>query len=220
MNERILRNERDMNIYVVRHGETLWNKEEVFRGRKDVPLNDAGELQAQKVGRYFADVRVNALVSSPLQRAVQTVQPISATTGIPFDVVEAFTDIDFGIWEGMPLLEVQRRYPVDFDTWKTSPQKFRVENGEDLRTVRRRVSAGLARLFGDGGTVVIVTHRVICKIIVLSCLAISNEHFWDMKYDPASVTLLQGEPEKLVLTFSNDTCHLREAGGATSYIDF
>ncbi len=61
-----------MEIYLVRHGETQWNKEEVFRGRKDIPLNEAGRKQAAQAGAYFAGIPVKRIVSSPLARSVET----------------------------------------------------------------------------------------------------------------------------------------------------
>jgi broad specificity phosphatase PhoE len=65
-----------MNIYVVRHGETEWNKEEVFRGRMDIPLNDNGRRQAERVGAYFTDRPASRILSSPLARARQTGEAI------------------------------------------------------------------------------------------------------------------------------------------------
>jgi phosphoserine phosphatase len=209
-----------MRIYVVRHGETQWNKEEVFRGRKDIPLNETGERQAAQVGAYFAGVPVNCIASSPLQRAVQTAQAICARTGMHLDMMDEFTDINFGVWEGLRLREVEERCPVDFDTWKTSPERFQVEGGESLDTVRRRVLQGLEKTAIGEATVVVVTHRVICKMIVLAGLNIGNDHFWDMKYDPASITLLEGRSGGFVLSFSNQTCHLERSLSSTIYRDF
>jgi phosphoserine phosphatase len=210
-----------MNIYVVRHGETLWNKEEVFRGRKDIPLNETGKKQAEKVGACFTGVSPSRIISSPLRRAVETAEAISRTTGVLVETMEEFTDINFGTWEGLSLLEVGERYPVDLSMWKTSPQKFRINGGETLAMVRERISGGLAKLTTAGeGAAAVVTHRVICKMIVLSCLDIGDEHFWDMKYDPASVTLLDKQHGKFTLLFSNDTCHLKETGPGSAYRDF
>ena len=210
-----------MNIYMVRHGETLWNKEKVFRGRKDIPLNETGEKQAETVGTYFAGISLSRIVSSPLRRAVQTAGAISSTTSVAVETMEEFTDINFGIWEGLPLREVEKRYPVDFGLWRTSPEKLRIETGETLVMVRDRVSAGLAKIAcGQEAAVVIVTHRVICKILVLHALNMGNEHFWGMKYDPASITLLERKDNQFVLVFSNDTCHQRNDLPATGYRDF
>jgi broad specificity phosphatase PhoE len=210
-----------MKIYLVRHGETLWNKEEVFRGRKDIPLNETGRIQAQKVGAYFAGNPLGRIVSSPLQRAVQTAQAIGETTGIPVETTEELTDINFGVWEGLSLRDVEEQYPIEFDLWKRSPEKLQVSGGETLAMVRGRASGTLARLasFGEG-PIVLVTHRVICKMIVLSCLNMGDEHFWDLKYDPASVTLLERQHGSFTLVFSNDTCHLKELLSGTGYRDF
>jgi broad specificity phosphatase PhoE len=198
-----------MKIYIVRHGETQWNKEEVFRGRKDISLNETGKKQAERVGLYFSYRHINRIVSSPLARARQTAEAISNIISIAIETMEELTDFNFGIWEGLPLREVEKRFPADFAIWKTSPEKLRIENGDTLAMVRNRISAGLANITsGQEGAVVIVTHRVICKIIVLYALGIGNEHFWDMKYDPGSITLLDRENDKYTLIFSNDTCHL------------
>jgi phosphoserine phosphatase len=208
-------------IYIVRHGETQWNKEEIFRGRKDIPLNEMGQKQAEMVGLCFRDKGINRIVSSPLTRAVQTAEAISRTTGVAVESTEKFTDINFGAWEGLPLREVEERYPADFAVWKTSPENLIIENGETLEMVRKRISEGLVGIVSaKEGTIVIVTHRVICKLIVLDCLKIDNEHFWDMKYDPASITLMEQSNNQFTLTFGNDTCHLREGAPASGYRDF
>jgi len=209
-----------MRIYIVRHGETQWNKEEVFRGRKDVPLNGTGKRQARMAGAYFADIPLDRVLSSPLQRAMETAEPMCAATGAAVETLDELIDMDFGVWEGLPLKEVEERYPAGFDLWKRSPQKLRIKRGETLAGVRRRVSAGLAKAATpEEGTIAIVTHRVICKVLVLLLLGMGNEHFWHLKYDPGSITLLE-KARANTLVFSNDTCHLREVSPGTIYRDF
>jgi broad specificity phosphatase PhoE len=206
-----------MKIYVVRHGETQWNREEVFRGTKDMPLNDNGKQQAQRVGDYFSKKHIDRIISSPLCRAIQTAESVSGATGIKIEIVKEFKDINFGIWEGLALREVEERFPLDFGIWKASPEKLRIERGETLAVVRARISAGLANISCDSeDTAVIVTHRVICKILVLYALGLGNDHFWDMKYDPGSISLLEYNNGRYTLILSNDTCHLDE----NIYLDF
>jgi broad specificity phosphatase PhoE len=84
--------------------------------------------------------------------------------------MEELTDINFGIWEGLSLKQVEERYPADFAMWRTSPEKLRIADGETLAEVRERISRGLTRPAGRADAAVIVTHRVICKILVLSLL--------------------------------------------------
>jgi broad specificity phosphatase PhoE len=65
------------SIYLVRHGQTAWNKEEIFRGRTDVPLDETGLKQAELAGQYFKSMEIHAIYSSPLSRAWQTAQKIA-----------------------------------------------------------------------------------------------------------------------------------------------
>jgi len=204
-------------IYIVRHGETQWNRGEVFRGRKDIPLNETGKQQAERVGRYFSHRSVNRIVSSPLARASQTAEAVYNTTGIAIEIMDEFTDMNFGIWEGLKLPEVEKDFPADFALWKTSPERLRIEGGETLAMVRDRILAGLVNIAsGYEDAIVIVTHRVICKILVLHALGIGNEHFWDMKFDPGSITLIELKDNRYTLIFGNDTCHLDNH----AYLDF
>ena len=65
------------SIYLVRHGQTAWNKEEIFRGRTDIPLDETGLRQAELAGQYFKDLKVHGIYSSPLTRAWQTAERIA-----------------------------------------------------------------------------------------------------------------------------------------------
>lgn len=208
-------------MYILRHGETQWNKEEIFRGTKDIPLNEKGLNQAELAGLYFKDRGINRIFSSPLKRAFQTAQAVSKATGIEIEVIDEFTDINFGIWEGLTVEEVKKIYASDFDLWRRSPERLCVDGGETLDMVRDRISKGIKTInTRDDESILIVTHRVICKVIVLYLLNIGNEHFWDMKFDPTSITLLERDGGRFVLKFSNDTCHLQKKLGAHDYIDF
>jgi phosphoserine phosphatase len=209
-----------MKIYVVRHGETTWNKEEVFRGRKDIPLNDTGLRQAERTGRFFADKGVSAVYSSPLARARQTASKIGEASGVPVNVDDAFIDMDFGPWEGLSLAAVQQRFPQLLDTWRKYPHRFRVQGAETLARVRKRVRSGLQEAIADGPVVVIVTHRVICKLLALHFLGVSNRFFWKVKCDPASITLAEQTGDEITLSMVNQTLHLQDITACPEYGDF
>ncbi len=210
-----------MQIYVIRHGETEWNKEEIFRGRRDIPLNEAGKNQAERAGIFFKDKPIRRIVSSPLARALQTAESISKSTGVAVEAMEEFTDINFGTWEGLPLREVEERYPSDLRLWRESPEKLWIEGGESLAAVRERISEGFGKIASaEEDTIVVVTHRVVCKLIALCFLRIEDEHFWDIKFDPGSITLLEGKKGRFTLVFSNDRCHLRGQLLEKEYRDF
>ena len=209
-----------MKIYVVRHGETTWNKEEVFRGRKDIPLNDTGLRQAERTGAFFADKGISAIYSSPLARARQTASKISEASRVPVKVDDAFIDMDFGPWEGLSLAAVQQRFPQPLDTWRKYPHRFRIQGAETLAQVRKRVRKGLQEAMADGPVVVIVTHRVICKLLALHFLGVSNRFFWKVKCDPASITLAEQTGDEITLSMVNQTLHLQDFTGYREYSDF
>jgi phosphoserine phosphatase len=210
-----------MQLYVVRHGETAWNKEEVFRGRKDVPLNETGKKQAQLTGQYFLNKGIARIFSSPLRRAMETAEGISKATKIPIEVMEGLNDMNFGAWEGLSLREVDKLYPEELKIWQQSPHKFHARDGESIGDVRRRVTKGIQKILPDErGPILLVTHRVICKIIFLYALMLKSRHFWKIRSDPASVTLIEKIGDSVSLSFLNDTCHLHNKEGLSSCKDF
>ena len=118
----------------------------MFRGRKDIPLNETGRAQAERPGAYFAGISVGRIASSPLLRAAQTAEAISKSTGVPFETMGELTDINFGIWEGLSLQKAEEQYPVDFALWKASPQRLEISGGETLAAVRERISRAFRRI--------------------------------------------------------------------------
>ncbi len=99
-------------IFLVRHGTTEWNREEVFRGRADCGLNDTGRAEAQAVAVYLQGVEIEKIYSSPLSRAAETAMAIAAERGLRVIPDPAFIDLDFGDWQGSPLKEVGRSIPT------------------------------------------------------------------------------------------------------------
>ena len=207
-----------MNIYLVRHGETEWNKEGVFRGRNDIPLNDRGRRQAERAGAFFSGTCIDAVYASPLSRARETALPIGEATARPVTCLDGLNDMCFGPWEGLSLEEVGQAYGEDLEVWRTRPQRLRLEGAETLSQVRRRIIGALRQIPAGTGDIVLVTHRVICKVAMLHLLGLENGRFWQFKCDPASITLIDTGSLPATLVFMNKTCHLEEKRGA--YKDF
>ncbi len=211
-----------MRIYLVRHGETEWNKEGVFRGRKDVPLNERGRNQAEKTGAYFLGKNVQSVFSSPLSRASQTAEAITRAVGLPpATILEGFIDMDFGKWEGLSVDEARDLSPKEYGIGQRSPLRFAIEGSETLAGVRRRAKKALLKATSMADDdVVIVTHRVICKIIILWLLGAPNNLFWAIKCDPCSISVTENGNGRNVLECINDTCHLRPGDHKKGYTDF
>ena len=89
-----------ITIYLIRHGETLWNKKGRYQGIADVELSEKGILQADKIEDYFRDIKLDAVISSPLKRAVRTGQGVAVSHDLPLIIEENLHELDFGEWEG------------------------------------------------------------------------------------------------------------------------
>jgi phosphoserine phosphatase len=198
-------------IYLVRHGTTDWNKEEIFRGRAECQLNETGQEEARALVSYFQDVPIATITSSPLSRAMGTANPTAESEGLPVIPDPAFTDIDFGQWQGLRVQEVQGRYPDLYRLWREDPGAVSFPQGETLTQVRRRAWEGLMKLTtgNPNRTVLIVTHRVVTKVLICAALGLDDSHFWQVKQDSTAINCLEFTRGIFNIVLINDTCHLK-----------
>ena len=198
-------------IILVRHGETEWNIRETFRGRHDVELNEMGVKQAELLKNYLIDLRLEAVYSSPLERALDTAKAVAKHHKLEVNVAYGLVDFNYGVWEGLTHQEVKVRYRALYEQWLKEPHLVKMPDGESLDEVRER-----ARGVVDGvvskysGTVVLVSHRVVNKVLICSMLGLDNSHFWDIRQDVGGITVFEYEGGRFTLTKHNDTCHLRQ----------
>ena len=150
-------------LLLVRHGRTSWNKER-FLGRADVPLDDVGEAQARQVAAALAREPVEAICTSPLQRAVATAAPLAALTGLQPQVWPELSEFDCGDWQGRlkagPEAKISKR-PVDLP----------VPGGESLAQAAARVArfATAAAEQLESGCTAVVGHYLTNQLLV-ACL--------------------------------------------------
>jgi protein CrcB len=122
-------------VYLVRHGRTPLNAAGLLRGRIDTPLDPVGQHEARSLAEVFADIRLSAIVASPLARARDTAAAIAATTGLPVTVDAGLADRDYGPWAGTSQAAVE----AEFGSLDAAPG---VEAAEEFS---RRVIDAIAR---------------------------------------------------------------------------
>ncbi len=200
-----------VRFILIRHGQTGWNREARFRGRIDIDLDETGMRQAQAVADRLTWCDASVIYSSPLKRAMATAEPIGQRLGLQIVPLEGINDMDFGSWEGRSIDEVKEQDKELFDMWRYSPEKLRIPGGETLDDVRQRVAATVGDLAAkhDNDTVLLVTHRVVCKVLLCYLLGLGNSHFWQIAQDTTAVSRFQVAGERSTVTLINDTCHLR-----------
>lgn len=196
---------------LVRHGQTEWNRVERFRGRIDVPLNATGRAQAEAVANRLASYRIAAIFSSPLTRAMDTAEAIARRTGLVVEKLEGLNDLDFGQWQGLSPQEVAGKFPTEFDSFRTAPIGLRFPGGESLEDVRLRSTAAVNDLVPryEDAIVVLVSHNVVCRILILALLGLDDSHFWQIGQENAAINaFVRDERRGFSVTLVNDTCHL------------
>jgi len=203
-------------IILVRHGQTEWNRVERFRGRADVPLNETGLLQAEATGRRVAaEWQPQAVYTSPLSRAVRTAEAIARHFALPVQVHPGLADIDYGAWQGLTPDEARARWPDIVEAWYAAPHTAHIPGGETLAGLRARAMATVGELAArhpdPEGTIVLVGHTVINRIILLGVLGLGNDRFWRLRQDTCAINVFEVQGEEFTLVSLNDTCHLSKS---------
>ena len=201
-----------MRLFLVRHGETAWNKEEVFRGRVDVELNEHGLEQGRLTAGALRRLELAAVYSSPLGRAHETARLIAEPHGLPVIGEPDLTDLDFGSWQGLSHQQVKEQYPDMYQAWLTTPQKLQFENGESLDDVRSRALDVVSRLsvLHRNQNVVAVSHRAVNKVLLCALLGLDNSHFWSLRQDTCAINVIEEDDRHgYIIRSLNDTSHIK-----------
>lgn len=201
-------------VYVVRHGQTAWNLEEVFRGRMDIPLDETGKKEVHLAGEAIKDETLHAIYSSPLSRSMETAENISKFQNVEVTPLDAIIDISYGEWEGVGLVEVQKKYPDLYDLWLKAPHKVTFPNGESLEAVRVRTMGAIENLLEKhtNENIALVAHRVPNKVICCSLIGIDMSNFWRIQQDTASTNLFKYKDGQWTISYLNDTSYLKVLG--------
>jgi len=197
-------------LILARHGETEWNVEEVFRGTIDIELNETGVKQAGLLAGYLSDTKIDAIYSSPLKRALETARIIARSHRLEVETAPELIDLDFGEWQGLYLKQVKSRFEELYAEWVNHPERVRIPSGESLDDVTARALALVKRVLNrHDGAVVMVSHRVVNKVLICALLGLDNSHFWNIRQDTCAVTTFACEGGRFVLTGHNDTSYLK-----------
>lgn len=200
-------------IYLIRHGECAGNREGLFRGRYDFPLNEVGIEQARSLAEELKGVHFDAVYSSPLSRALETAKAICEGRGIEPIVEQGFNNIHLGSWEGKPKKEIAEKFPKEFRLWRTEPEKLRMQGAETLEKVQTRAVKALARITEErmGEWLAVLTHRAVIKPLIAGILGIPAPYFWKLHPETASYSIIEHTPQLgYALTLFNQTRHLKE----------
>jgi phosphoserine phosphatase len=148
--------------YFLRHGETDLNREFRCQGRQDIPLNATGREQIADVAQKLKDVKIDAIYSSPLKRAMESAEIIAKAKKMKVQQLDWLVEIDYGALEGLNAAEAGERFPGMLYRFQSNPVAVIFPGGESVGGVAERMCTGLGRIVTqEKGTVLFVTHQII-----------------------------------------------------------
>ena len=152
-----------MKLYLVRHGETDWNRARKIQGQVDIPLNEFGIHLAEETGKGLKDIPFDLCFTSPLGRAKQTAEIILKGRDVPVIEEPLIMEMAFGVYEGKCCSSEGWELPESFHRFFDGPEEYEApEGGEDFKQVKERVGKFLERIGSDDtlkdSTILITTH--------------------------------------------------------------
>lgn len=199
-----------LKVFLIRHGETDWNKDFRYQGHTDVPLSSTGKIQAKQVAQRLKSESLDAVYSSDLSRAYVTAQIIAEEHGLPVTAFPSLREINYGFWEGLTLNEINLQFPGIRDQWLADPGNYRVPGGESLTEVQHRALAVFREIRKQHpeGTIAVVTHGGVISMLLLTFLGEDSGFLRKFFSKNTSVSLVEFEDSQIRVVFWGDATHL------------
>ena len=200
-----------MKFYLVRHGETDWNKQGRFQGQSDTELNRNGLAQARATARMARGWNLSAIYSSPLSRTMQVAEEFSRQLGLPITAEEGLKELALGELEGIEGEEMRAGWPEVYNTWRDNPATLVMPGGESLAELQERswqVILNLEQSHANGDNLALISHNFAIRAICGRLLGMPLSNFHSMSLSLGSVSIFDSSPRGRHLLCYNSTGHL------------
>lgn len=203
-------------LYLVRHGETEWNKASKVQGRTDTELSEEGIRQAHKLAKRLAGENIDHVYSSSLKRALKTAEIATGHRKCGIIKSEKYHEICLGPWEGLTINEIKEKYSEHFRTYREDPANFKLPGAETFMELSERTYSAIIEIVSrhKGSNILVVSHGTAIKAAIIKILGIDISNYTKFRIDNASISIIdfpEDNPEKPVILCLNDTRHLVEA---------
>jgi alpha-ribazole phosphatase len=199
-----------MDLIIVRHGETEWNRVGRCQGFSDVELNKNGREQIKELAKSLKDKSISAVYSSDLVRALDTAKAIADYHKLGVEVDPDLREMNQGDLEGLTYVEIRERYASLLTNWVGNPESVKLPGGESLKELQDRAWRAIERIYikHQDQTVVAVSHNL--TIITLLCRfkGIGLEEFRSFKLKAASKNVILFRNGHFDVNVLNDITHL------------
>lgn len=201
-----------MKLIVTRHGQTEWNVKQMTQGVTDTQLTRTGVQQAQRLAQRLRGQNIQAVYTSPLQRAAVTADICAEALGLFATPDARLREYCFGLWEGKLIRRLAIDYPEHYRQWVSDPVQLRLPDAEDYGEYSRRMAAFLRDIYAAHAddNVLVVAHSQTVKLLVVNALELPERYVHRIRIDNTSLTILAMTEGRARLETLNDTRHLWE----------
>lgn len=162
-----------IDLYLTRHGQTVWNVEVRMQGRLNSPLTEEGIRCALNLRSKIREIPFSKCYTSPMPRALHTALLLIGERSVPLIIEPSLAEMNLGSWEGMSAADAKVRYPDVFFQFRNRPDLYvPPEGGESFAEVVARAKIfleDLASLPDDTGPILGVTHCILLQAIMMLC---------------------------------------------------
>ena len=198
-------------FYIVRHGQTNWNILGKTQGHENSDLTKKGEEQAFELAKAIKEYPIDYIYSSDLGRAVQTAEIVGSQIGIDTCKTKSLREMGFGDWEGLLIDEIKKNHEKTYETWRNTPHLVNIPNGETLDIIKDSVDKFINELNEkyDNKHILLVSHSVTVRVMLLSFLNSSVENIYRIKQDNTALNIVEYRDYGPVIIKMNDTSHIK-----------
>ena len=204
----------ETTLYLVRHGETDYNRRSIVQGRGiDAVLNATGRAQAVAVAHRLAEVPFDAIYTSPLRRAAETAEAIAREQSqAPLHRLADLEEMAWGVFEGRPITpSVRQMLEAIVARWQNGEFGYRIEDGESIYDVQQRGQSAIRHILAHhaGEMVLVVTHGRFLRILLATLLeAYGLERMEEIPHANTGVNALRHHDGRFEIDLLNCTAHL------------
>jgi broad specificity phosphatase PhoE len=200
-----------MELILIRHGETLWNKEGRIQGTSDIELSDAGMQQARLLALSLKDQTICAIHASPLKRALKTAEIINEFHRKEIEIHSDLMEMDQGDFEGFSFKELMACEKEFLNKWIADPASVKMPHGESLNQLQGRAWRAVETIMNKEENALVVAHNFTIAAILCRIRKINLSEFRSACVDTASKTIVRFQNGEAEIVALNDRSHLPEA---------
>ena len=178
-------------LILIRHGQTDMNKDQLYYGRLDVPINETGKEQAENTRKNLVELEIDydKIYSSPMKRAYETAEIVNYKN-LEIEKDDELREMDFGIFEGLSYKEIIKKYPEEMEKLKKDWKTYSYVTGENPFMLQKRALKFLEKIEKNKNNMVVTHWGIICTL--LSFLFSSElEGYWKYQVKNGGIVIIE-----------------------------